>query len=592
MHANIHNISSPRICIRDDVSGNWLDFKSIHRVLKCDSAAEVEPLLLEVEALVAQGWYAAGFVCYEAAAAFMGVKQDHPDTGLPLVWFALFQNVETRASLNTCTEWPKMLWRPDCNYTRYRSALGRIKDAIAGGETYQVNYTYGLNTEVGEDFNPWDFFCYLNQRQQGRYAAYMDIGSHVVCSASPELFYAVAGEQIFTRPMKGTIPRGKTAAEDARLAEQLQRSEKNRAENLMIVDMLRNDISHIAQTGSVKTEKLFSLEQYPNVWQMTSSVSATQRRDMTLADQFRALFPCASITGAPKRRTMEWISHLETQPRGVYTGAIGFLHPAGRRQFSVAIRTAIYARNGNQLRYAVGGGIVWDSECRDEWCESRSKANILPGMGDFSLLETLRWQPGSGFRNLKYHLERLSSSAKMFGIPMDLQHIRQQMINAVALQTQPRCLRVRCVLDFLGHCTCELVPYTRQAQIRPVRIALAPEPVNSEDMWLRHKTDQRQLYADMLEGCEADVDDVLLYNERHEITETSIANVVLHKGGRWLTPPLSSGLLPGTMRQRLLDEGKISEEVVTLDDLGGGDIYLINSLRGWRWAEYVQRAGA
>jgi len=586
MRVNRLNTSSPQICIRDDVSGKWLHFKHIMHVLRCDSAAEVDALLLEVEAMVAQGWYAAGFVCYEAAEAFIGLKSGPSTAELPLLWFALSQNVETLTSIDGCREWPKLPWRPNCTYTRYRRALGEIKAAIARGETYQVNYTYGLRTEVGDDFNPWEFFCYLNRSQQGRYAAYMDIGSHVVSSVSPELFYAAEGHILHTRPMKGTAPRGKTAVEDTCLAEQLQCSEKNRAENLMIVDMLRNDISRIAETGSVVTEKLFSLEKYPNVWQMTSTVSAIQRKDATLADQFGALFPCASITGAPKRKTMEWISRLETQPRGVYTGAIGFLLPEGRRQFSVAIRTALYTRDSRQLRYGVGGGIVWDSECVDEWCESRSKASILPGMGDFSLLETLLWQPGTGFRNLKYHLQRLSASAEFFGIPVDIPRIRQQMIDAVAAQV--RSLRVRCLVDSQGCLTCQLIPYQRMPLTRPVRLALAPESIKSEDIWLRHKTDQRQRYTDLLKGCAANVDDVLLYNERHEITETSIANVVLRKNGRWVTPPLSCGLLPGTMRQRLLDEGKIAEEVLTLDDLKNAEIYLINSLRGWRRAEYVQ----
>jgi para-aminobenzoate synthetase/4-amino-4-deoxychorismate lyase len=589
MHRNIQNISSPRVCIKDDVSDKWLHFNSIKHVLWCDSTAEVEALLLEVEARVARGWYAAGFVCYEAAGAFTGLEAATSPAGLPLVWFALSESVEKLDHVDICREWQKLPWRPDCSYAQYRSGLELIKNAIARGETYQVNYTYALDVGVEADFKPWEFFCYLNYRQQGRYAAYMETGSHTICSASPELFYSVDADRIVTRPMKGTIPRGESAAEDARLAEQLLRSEKNRAENLMIVDMLRNDISHIAETGSVTTEKLFSLEGYPNVWQMTSTVNATQRRKINLADQFRALFPCASITGAPKRKTMEWISRLEAHPRGVYTGAIGFLLPEERRQFSVAIRTAVYARNNHQLRYGVGGGIVWDSECADEWCESRSKAKVLPGMGDFSLLETLLWRPDSGFRNLKYHLQRLSASAEVFGIPADIQHIRQQMIATAAAQPQSRSLRVRCELDYLGRLTCRCVPYVRQPLIRPVRLALAHKPVYSDDIWLRHKTDQRQTYTDLLEACGTDVDDVLMYNEHREITETSTANVVIRKQGRWLTPPLSSGLLPGTLRQRLLDEGRISEGILTLDDLTRGEIYLINSLRGWRWAEYVQR---
>jgi para-aminobenzoate synthetase/4-amino-4-deoxychorismate lyase len=581
----------PLICIKDAQTGKWLRFKRVRHILWCDCATDVEPLLLEVERRVARGCYAAGYVSYEAAAAFMELKTDQPTAELPLVWFAVCEDIETQEHIDICTEFERLAWCPDCTYAQYRSGLAQIKDAIARGETYQVNYTYALHADVGAEFNSWEFFCYLNRRQQGKYAAYMDIGSHVVCSASPELFFAAEGKHIYTRPMKGTSPRGKTSSEDERFAVQLQQSEKNRAENLMIVDMLRNDISRIAEIGSVKADRLFSLEAYPNVWQMTSTVNATQLQGVNLADQFRALFPCASITGAPKHKTMEWISRLEAHSRGVYTGAIGFLLPEGRRQFSVAIRTAVYARENRQLRYAVGGGIVWDSEYEDEWCESRTKASILPGMGDFSLLETLLWQPGSGFRNLKYHLRRLQSSANYFGIPVDIQRIRQKIINAVTAQVHLCPLRVRCLVDFHGRLRCQLTPYQRQPLTRPVRLVLAHKPICSTDTWLRHKTDQRQLYIDLLQKCAADADDVLLYNERGEITETSIANVVLCKQGRWLTPPLSSGLLPGSMRQRLLEEGKITQEVLTLDDLNSGDIYLINSLRGWRWAECIQKPG-
>ncbi|MCA1796449.1 MAG: aminodeoxychorismate synthase component I [Geobacteraceae bacterium] len=459
MHRSITNTPPPRICIKDDCSGKWLSFKSIKHVLWCDSTAEVEALLLEVEAWVARGWYAAGFVCYEAAGAFMGVEAAPSTAELPLVWFALSENVEKLDHIDICREWQKLPWHADCSYAQYRSGLELIKAAIERGETYQVNYTYALQTRVEADFNPWEFFCYLNHRQQGRYAAYMDTGSHTICSASPELFYSVDADRIATRPMKGTIPRGKTAVEDARLAEQLQCSEKNRAENLMIVDMLRNDISHLAETGSVVTDKLFSLEKYPNVWQMTSTVTATQRRKINLAEQFRALFPCASITGAPKRNTMEWISRLEPHPRGVYTGAMGFLLPEGRRQFSVAIRTAVYSRNNHQLRYGVGGGIVWDSECEDEWCESRSKASVLPGVGDFSLLETLLWLPHHGFRNLKYHLRRLSASAEVFGIPVDIHYIRQQpaiygcATRLISARYMPTCLRPVGRMSMMCLCT-------------------------------------------------------------------------------------------------------------------------------------------
>ena len=587
MFSDVTESQQPTLCFKNGTSGQWLSFSDVCHVVRCDTAANVIDCLREVEAWVARGYVAAGFVAYEGAAAFHADKAVR-QAPVPLVWFALCHHMVTTDGPDVVTDWPSLLWQSDNSVAVYRSQLAHIRQAIARGETYQVNYTYDLSAQVDCDFDAWSFFGYLNHRHQGNYAAYLDIGSHVLCSASPELFFAIDDQRITTRPMKGTAPRGADESEDRRRAADLFQSEKNRAENLMIVDMLRNDLGQLAEVGSVTVNDLYRLEGYPTVWQLTSTVEAQLPVGCGLAEQFKALFPCASITGAPKKKTMQWIDRLETGPRGVYTGAIGFITPEGRSQFNVAIRTAVYDRSERQLHYGVGGGIVWDSDPADEWRETRIKAGILPGIGDFSLLETLLWRPDQGYRNLDYHLQRLEKSAALFGIDVERCSLRHQLVAAAASQT-PRWWRVRCLVDFLGRMTCQFIPYQHQTQTTALCLALASTPINSDDPWLQHKTDQRQRYEALFDQAQG-ADDVLMYNERGEITETTTANVVVSHQGRWVTPPLSCGLLPGTMRQRLLDEGRIVEQVLTVDDVRDSEIYLINSLRGWRWARLAKSA--
>ena len=571
------------ILLNDVEHNTWLEFCDIVRIVSTAASAEVSACLHRVQEGVEQGLYAAGFVSYEAGAAFHGDALFHTSAAMPLVWFALCRRVNPVAPPQTDAAAIPLAWKPECAYPEYTRKIENIHSAIAGGETYQVNFTYALQSSTPADFDPWRFFCALQQRQGGKYAAYVDTGSHVVCSASPELFFRVDHGSISARPMKGTAPRGRTPALDADIAARLRSCEKNRAENLMIVDMLRNDMGRIAAVGSVRVHDLFRLEKYPSVWQMVSTVSAHLKPGCTLVDQFRSLFPCASITGAPKRQTLKWIRDLEAQARGLYTGSIGFLTPAGRSQFNVAIRTAVFARAGRTLRYGVGGGIVWDSTPEDEWEETRTKSMILPGFGNFSLLETLLWTPHQGFRNFAYHLERVHESARFFAIPLDISRLRQEMINAASRQQLLCRRRVRCLIDQRGRFTIQFFPHPPEQGGKPVRVALAPQPVHSSDVTLRHKTDRRRRYTELLEQC-PHADDVLLYNERGEITESTIANVVVFLKGKWLTPPLECGLLPGTMRRRLLDCGRIQEQVVTLEDIHKAQIYLLNSLRGWRYA--------
>jgi para-aminobenzoate synthetase/4-amino-4-deoxychorismate lyase len=464
--------------------------------------------------------------------------------------------------------------------TDYDEAVTRIKDYIASGETYQVNYSIRLRAPFSGD--PWMLFLELVQAQQAEYGAYVDAGRFSICSASPELFFCLDGNRLTSRPMKGTAARGLTALEDDAQARWLHHSEKNRAENVMIVDMVRNDMGRVAASGTVQVPRLFEVERYPTLWQMTSTVTA--RTEASLRDITAALFPCASITGAPKPRTMEIIAELETTPRRVYTGAIGFIAPNRRAQFNVAIRTVVIDRDEAQAEYGVGGGILWESECSDEYRECQIKARVLTTrQPDFSLLETMLWIPEQGYFLLEHHLDRLRGSAEYFGVPADMERIRQELTNvAGSLEGKPH--RVRLLVTRDGAVSCEATLLTDGAAARPVQLKLAPTPVNSSNPFLYHKTTHRQVYDAARAAC-TECDDVLLWNEREEITETCIANVVVRLDGELVTPPVHCGLLPGTFRAWLLEQGTVRERVVTVEALKRSTcIYVANSVRKLREA--------
>jgi para-aminobenzoate synthetase/4-amino-4-deoxychorismate lyase len=410
---------------------------------------------------------------------------------------------------------------------------------------------------------------------------------HIICSASPELFFHLDGESIVARPMKGTARRGLTTMEDRQEQAWLQTSEKNRAENVMIVDMLRNDLGRIAAIGSVQVSSLFDVERYPTVWQMTSTVTA--RTQASLPEIFKALFPCASITGAPKIRTMQIINRLEPEPRQAYTGSIGFIAPGRRAQFNVAIRSVLIDRQRQQAEFGVGGGIIWDSDAADEYQECLVKSRLLSqNWPRFALLETLLWEPDSGYLLLEQHLERLEQSAEYFAYPFDWAQVDrklQELVAGYGNQSQ----RVRLLLDSQGGVECQSAPLTKVPVPEIPNLVLAAAPVNSQDIFLYHKTTHRGVYetlqAPCTEGSFPVCDDVILWNERGEISETCNANLVFELDGELVTPPVSSGLLPGVYRSWLLAQGQVREKVVTLQDLPRcSKIYVVNSVRRQRLA--------
>ncbi|OPG16989.1 aminodeoxychorismate synthase component I [Ferroacidibacillus organovorans] len=565
------HFSDPRGQIRPRV------FTDPKTVLIAHSLAEVRQALEQVDSWVKKGYYAAGYLSYEAAPAFDPAYDVTDDSKIPLLFFAIFER-ETNALCHAdSARYECSPWRADTLPEVYDAHLARIKHAIAQGDTYQVNYTMRLRAQfAGDDLA---YYHALREAQQANYCAYLNIGRFRILSASPELFFRLEGKRVITRPMKGTVRRGRWLQEDEQLAAWLHASEKNRVENVMIVDLLRNDLSKIPGACEVSVPSLFALERYPTVHQMTSTVSAKIGEHATFVDVLAALFPCGSITGAPKISTMRLIAELESQPREIYCGAIGLIEPGGDATFNVAIRTLLLDRETGEALYGVGGGITWNSEPRDEYAEALTKAALLDvHSGAFELLETMRLECGA-YMLLERHLKRLSESAKYFGMAVDLLEVRRRLAEHALLHGDER-RRVRLLVSKDGDQRIESTPF-HALQIGPLQVAVAKVPILSSLRFLYHKTTQRTVYETQQKdnpGCF----DVLLWNERGELTEFTNGNLVLEMDGRLVTPARDSGLLAGTFRALLLDAGILEEKVLTIADVHrASQVWWINSVRGW-----------
>jgi len=576
-----------QVILWDAEEGQWLTFQQPTEIISAYQLDDVLPALRRVEqATTQQNLYAAGFLAYEAASVFDTALRTHPPKAdLPLLWFGLYDKPDKSERLPRPSkevyafgEWRASVSKPD-----FLAAIEQIKDHIARGDTYQVNYTFRLRSPFRG--SAWSLFCSLERAQQVHFAAYVELDSHIICSASPELFFQLDGEQLSSRPMKGTAPRGHNWAADEANVAWLRQSRKNRAENVMIVDMIRNDMGRVSTVGSVNVPSLFDIERYPTVLQMTSTVES--KTQASLVEIMRALFPCASITGAPKVRTMQIITDLETEPRGVYTGAIGFITPGQRVQFNVAIRTVVVDKTSGWAEYGVGSGIVWDSVGEDEYEECRVKTSVLTAPPpDFFLLESLLWDPTTGFFLLDRHLQRLQEAARYFVISLDIARAERELRN-LAETLPPQSHKVRLLASRKGDISVEAAPIATGATKRPLRVGLATAPVQTSDPFLYHKTTHRAVYERALAGC-PDCDDVLLWNEAGEVTESTRANVVVKMGGEWFTPPVECGLLAGTYRAELLAQGVIRERVIRVEELTEAEsIHLINSVRGWMAVDWV-----
>lgn len=595
---------------------------------------------------------AVGFLTYEAARGW-GLQTPGGITGgaaggtsrLPAALFTAFHGIrdfpdtdeaqlpEVLSPQESCTCTP---WTPLVDEEEYARAIQTIREHLAAGDTYQVNYTFPLTAEFSG--SPRAFFRRIWEAQRGAYSAYLEVETRLdgsasrevtaVLSVSPELFLERHGTRVVSLPMKGTAARGHTPEEDCRLSDALRESPKERAENMMITDMIRNDLGRVAEPGSVAVPELFTVQRYPRVLQMVSRVEATT--SASLAELLEATFPCASITGAPKIRTMEIISSLEREPRGIYTGAIGVIAPDRTVRLSVAIRTVVIS--GNAARFGVGSGIVWDSRAADEYNECRIKASILQGHAaePFSLLETMRWNGADSVALWELHRQRLAHSAEFFlrdlpdflrrpwreGARDTLPPPLQNRLDALVAQEPPagnqggnrgcnRDWRIRLLLQENQRWSVEGVPLDGPAvdilaapeslEHLPARsVVLADQPVATDNPWVFHKTTERTIYQSFLQRHK-EADDVILWNHQGEITESCTASVVLHReDGELVTPPVRCGLLAGVFRRHLLEHRNawtptgraVREERVTVKEMeevrhGRGALYLVNSVRGW-----------
>jgi len=540
----------------------------------------VVPVLHAADARSRAGQWIVLALAYEAAPALdPGLTVQVPPPGGLLAFAAAYDAPQNQDAVvnGPAGPVPSVSWAPQVSRQDYDRALVDIRENIRQGEVYQVNYTLPLEARFVGDPAVW--FDALARRQGARYNCHLDLGRQHILSFSPELFFSRRGEAVTVRPMKGTFPRGMTPQADAAQARALGASPKNQAENRMITDLLRNDLGRIARPGSVTVPELFTVEPLATAWQMTSTVTAAVPREIGLADLMAALFPCGSITGAPKRSAMAIINRLEPYPRGFYTGAIGHIAPSGDCAFSVAIRTIELDTETGRARFGVGGGITYDSEAGDEYAECRIKAAFLSRSDDgFSLLETLRLDDGR-YLFLAEHRARLARTAAFYGFSPDTRTI-DRVLDAKRHSLPHGRHRVRLLVSPDGAIRAETFPLPRR-QSRPLRLAWADTPVDATDPALAHKTTRRALYDAAL-AAHPEHDDVLLRNTRGEVTESCRANLVVALDGRLLTPQAACGLLPGTFRARLLRRGVIAEASLTPEDLTRADrLWLINSVRLW-----------
>lgn len=567
-------------------------------VIEARRVGEVAGVIEAAESAAARGLWAAGFVAYEAAPGLdpeLSVRVRAPDDAfaeMPLVWFALFERKQDLPALEPgpadpplvdATAWP---WRPSVDRPTYDAAIARIRELIAAGHTYQVNHTIRLRALIrGDERGLYRDLCLA---QRGGYGAYLDLGRYRVLSASPELFFRIDDERVTTRPMKGTAPRGRWLAEDEEALTALLASTKDRAENTMIVDLLRNDLGRICRPGTVVVERMLEAERYETVWQLTSTIAGDLMPEASVVDTFRALFPSGSVTGAPKVRTTRIIADLEDSARGPYCGSIGYMAPPGseepRANFNVAIRTVVLDAQTGTAEFGVGGGITFDSSAAGEYGELVAKSKVLTAARPaFGLFETLLHVPDEGFRHLEQHLERMASSATYFGFRFDPEAAVAELKARVADRAAPGVVRITLERDGTLRTDARDLPPNAGA----VPVALDEDPVDPSDVWLFHKTTRRLPY-ERRRSKRPDVDDVLLVNDRGEVTEATISNVAVKLEGAWVTPPVGSGLLPGTYRAVLLRDGELAERPVTVQELRTADeLALISSVRGWRPATLV-----
>ncbi|MFA4795606.1 aminodeoxychorismate synthase component I [Leptospira kirschneri] len=532
--------------------------------------------LNEINVYIKQGYHVAGFISYEAGYFFSDMNWKENDTVLPLLYFAVFQNPEKFSELETGSSQNYGFYISSIpNRKTYFENLDTIRTKLYQGEVYQINYTDKIFFDFEGDI--LSFYKTLSERQPVPYGSWIRAYDWDILSFSPELFFEKKEKTLITKPMKGTYPRGKSPEEDKKNAQALINSDKEKAENLMITDLMRNDLGKISKEGSVQVQNLFSVEKYKTIFQMTSTIQSELSDSIEWKDIFKELFPGGSITGAPKFRAMQLIRELE-KPRGIYTGAIGVIQPNQNAVFSIGIRTLELKKGKGNI--GIGSGITWDSDPEKEWLEILEKAKFFTEASNkFSLFETILYKNGI-FYFQKEHLKRIKNSAKKFGFPFSEQEWISCLKKVSTNCRSSDSYRVKISLNSLGKFTYEfeiLENFPKKGTLKICNVLM-----NSSSEFRKHKTNLREIYdQEGKRSREAGHLDILFLNEKKEITEGSISNIFVKIGDSYFTPPMSSGLLPGIFRNRLLKRKGFYEKTFSLDDLfRSNSVFLCNSLRG------------
>jgi para-aminobenzoate synthetase / 4-amino-4-deoxychorismate lyase len=558
-------------------------FQQPVEIATAQDAAAIPALLDRIDAWQAAGAWSAGFLTYEGGMALeprtAPLMQPLAD-GWPLGWFARFAAVERieQAAIPTLLPDPAGAWlgavTPTIDEAAYHDAMARILEAIRAGDIYQANLTFQATVAVGG--HPLALYARLRQTARAGYGGVVWTGTHWLLSCSPELFLSVKAGQIMARPMKGTATRRADPAADRAATADLVADPKQRAENLMIVDLIRNDLSRIAEPGSVSVPELFRVETYPTVHQMVSDVTARIAPTTPISAILRAAFPCGSITGAPKLQAMATIAAVETAPRAAYTGSIGFVGPEGEAAFNVAIRTLALRDGAASATLGLGSGIVADSAAGAEWRECLAKGGFVNRAAGvhFDLIETMAFDPLAGLPLLDCHLERLGASARALGFSFDRHELRNRLQHATFRQREAARVRVR--LSVAGALAVEVAPMP-PAPEGPAAVAIATLTVPREDIRLRHKTSDRAFYDDARRASGAW--EVVFTDADGMLTEGSFTSIFVERDGMLLTPPLSRAPLPGVLRSQLISEGRAQEADLSPADLAHG-FFVGNSVRG------------
>jgi para-aminobenzoate synthetase/4-amino-4-deoxychorismate lyase len=538
-------------------------------------AGDVAEGLARLKAARARGLHAAGFLTYEASEALEPSAWTRPAGGeSPRLWFGLFERCEQVLDVAALLPDPAGAWagtpQPWITRDQYGEQIARVAALIEAGDIYQANLTF--RAWVRHAGSPAALYALLRGRAAAGYGALVSTGEQWLLSFSPELFFAVENGTLTARPMKGTAVRGSTPQEDRQLAESLASDPKQRAENLMIVDLMRNDLSRVARPGSVAVPQLFHVERYPTVHQMVSTVTADLAEGLDAIDALQSLFPCGSITGAPKVRAMQVIGEVEGAARNIYTGAIGRLDANGDAMFNVAIRTLMLDPTSDAAVLGLGSGVVADSQPEEEWQECLAKgAFVTAGEVPFDLIETMAFDADSGIPLLERHLARMKASAQLFGFAFD-RHVVRNELQAATFRLS-KATRVRLLLAPSGAIAIGVAPMP-EAPSGPVHVALMPLGVAPDDFRLRHKTSRRDFYT-----RHPDAFETIYTDPQGFITEGSFTSIFVERNGKLITPPLSRGLLPGVLRAELIDTGRAVEGDLRAEDLANG-LFIGNALRG------------